>query len=188
LNVALRAPAAKIRATVIGASQYTIQLSGGTIFVDPIDAVPMRNVPVVAPEFALDGDDIDTSLVEGTIERALRRLDLADGKRAVALGYRWDGSATFARLQAFCSGVERGLKKILAAGFPLVLVNDGDVGGTLGLHFKEEMKVAHAVVSIDGVALSELDYIDIGALIPSSGAVPVVIKSLIFPNSAATPQ
>ena len=43
-----------------------------------------------------------------------------------------------------------------------------------------------AVLGADGVALSEFDYVDIGALIPSSGAVPVVIKSLIFPNSAAT--
>ena len=38
-------------------------------------------------------------------------------------------------------------------------------------------------LSIDGIALSDFDYIDIGALIQSSGAVPVVIKSLIFPAS-----
>ena len=37
---------------------------------------------------------------------------------------------------------------------------------------------------IDCIALSEFDYIDIGASIPSSGAAPVVIKSLIFPASA----
>ena len=39
------------------------------------------------------------------------------------------------------------------------------------------------IMSIDGIALSDFDYIDIGALIQSSGAVPVVIKSLIFPTS-----
>jgi ethanolamine utilization protein EutA len=32
--------------------------------------------------------------------------------------------------------------------------------------------------------LSEFDFIDIGAMLESSGAVPVVIKSLIFPGSA----
>ena len=32
--------------------------------------------------------------------------------------------------------------------------------------------------------LKEFDYIDIGAILDTSGAVPVVIKSLIFPTSA----
>ena len=62
-----------------------------------------------------------------------------------------------------------------------MLVSDGDIGGLLGLHLKEEMRLANPVVSIDGIDLREFDYIDIGALIPSSGAVPVVIKSLVFP-------
>ena len=44
---------------------------------------------------------------------------------------------------------------------------------------------ANPIVSIDGIALSEFDFIDIGALLELSGAVPVVIKSLVFPNSAA---
>ncbi len=43
------------------------------------------------------------------------------------------------------------------------------------------MGVEAACISIDGIDLMEFDYIDIGALIPSSGAVPVVIKSLVFP-------
>ena len=75
------------------------------------------------------------------------------------------------------------LKEILAKGHPLVLVNDGDIGGIIGLHFQEELKVEKAIISIDGIALSDFDFIDVGALIPSSGAVPVVIKSLIFPAS-----
>ena len=41
------------------------------------------------------------------------------------------------------------------------------------------------VVSIDGLELKEFDYIDIGAILDTSGAVPVVIKSLIFPSTAA---
>jgi ethanolamine utilization protein EutA len=64
-----------------------------------------------------------------------------------------------------------------------VLVNDGDIGGIVGLHFQEELRMQNPIISTDGIALSDFDYIDVGALIPSSGAVPVVIKSLIFPAS-----
>jgi ethanolamine utilization protein EutA len=97
----------------------------------------------------------------------------------------WRGSATFQRLDAFCQGVVDGLAAILADGHPLVLAGDGDVGGLMGIHLREEMQIGNAIVSVDGLELKEFDYIDIGTMLPTSGAVPVVIKSLIFPTSAA---
>jgi ethanolamine utilization protein EutA len=108
---------------------------------------------------------------------------LLHARQPVAVAFHWEGSATFSRLQAFCSGVVEGLKDILAKAHPLVLVNDGDIGGIVGLHFQDECQIANPIISIDGIALNDFDYIDIGALIPSSGSVPVVIKSLIFPAS-----
>jgi ethanolamine utilization protein EutA (predicted chaperonin) len=183
LEMLVMEPAARIRATVIGASQYTVQVSGNTVFISPEDAVPVRNVAVVAPEFPLNEDDFIKEAVRDALLNALRRLDLLHGRQPVAVAFHWDGSATFFRLQAFCSGVAEGLKDIFAKGHPLVLVNDGDIGGIVGLHFQEELQLQNPIISIDGIALSDFDYIDIGALIQSSGAVPVVIKSLIFPTS-----
>jgi ethanolamine utilization protein EutA len=183
LGLFVMEPNARIRATVIGASQYTVQVSGNTIFITPDDAVPVRNVAVVAPEFPLNEDDFSKEAVRDATLNALRRLDLLHGRQPLAVAFHWEGSATFFRLQAFASGVAEGLKDIFAKGHPLVLVNDGDIGGIVGLHFQEELKLENPIISIDGIALSDFDYIDIGALIPSSGAVPVVIKSLIFPTS-----
>lgn len=183
LGLLVMEPNARIRATVIGASQYTVQVSGNTIFIAPESAVPVRNVGVVAPEFPLDQDDFTKDAVRDALLSALRRLDLLHGRQPVAVAFHWDGSATFFRLQAFCSGIAEGLEAIFAKGHPLVLVNDGDIGGIIGLHFQEELQIENPIISIDGIALSDFDYIDIGALIPSSGAVPVVIKSLIFPSS-----
>jgi ethanolamine utilization protein EutA len=183
LEIVVMEPVARIRATVIGASQYTVQVSGNTIFIAPEDAVPVRNVAVVAPEFPLDTDEFSKTDVREPMLNALRCLDLLHARQPVAVAFHWEGSATFSRLQAFCSGVVEGLKDILAKGHPLVLVNDGDIGGIVGLHFQEECQIANSIISIDGIALNDFDYIDIGALIPSSGSVPVVIKSLIFPAS-----
>jgi len=55
----------------------------------------------------------------------------------------------------------------------------------MGIHLREEMQLDNAIVSIDGLELKQFDYIDIGAMLPNSGAVPVVIKSLIFPTTTA---
>jgi len=184
----LEPPAQGIRATVIGASQYTTQVSGSTIFVSPLDTLPLRNVPVIAPDFALDGEAIDSAAVAAAIRKALRHLDLTESETPVAMFVPWRGSATFHRLDAFCRGVAAGLAGLLARGLAVVLAGDGDVGGLLGIHFREEMKLANPVISIDGLELKQFDFIDIGAMLESSGAVPVVIKSLIFPASAALGQ
>ncbi len=174
-----------IRATVVGASQYTIQVSGSTIFVSPLDTLPKRNVPVITPDLALEGDALDPEAIAAGVRAALRRLDLADGEQAVALCYRWGGSATFRRLDDFCKGVTIGLSAHLANGHPLILVGDGDIGGLVGIHALEEAKLNNPIVSIDGIVLKEFDFIDIGAMLETSGAVPVVIKSLVFPVSSA---
>ena len=174
-----------IRATVVGASQYTIQVSGSTIFVAPMSMLPLRNVPVITPDLPLAAEELDVAHIASAVRSALRRLDLHEGEQAVALCYHWQGSATFARLDAFARGIRDGLSVLLERGLPMILVGDGDIGGLVGIHFKEEMTFANAIVSIDGITLKEFDFIDIGAMLELSGAVPVVIKSLVFPTSPA---
>ncbi len=181
----LEQPDEGIRATVVGASQYTIQVSGSTIFVNPMDALPLRNVPVITPDLPLQDEVLDQELIAKQVRAALRKFDLHEGEQAVALCYRWGGSATFRRLDDFCKGVAKGLENHLKNGFPLILVGDGDIGGLVGIHAMEEAKIAQIVVSVDGIALKEFDFIDIGAMLETSGAVPVVIKSLVFPTSTA---
>ena len=67
----LARPEARIRATVIGASQYTMQVSGSTIFVSPLETLPLRNVPVIAPTLALGDETIDSAAIAAAIKAAL---------------------------------------------------------------------------------------------------------------------
>jgi ethanolamine utilization protein EutA len=184
----LAPPVQGIRATVIGASQYTTQVSGSTIFVSPLDVLPLRNLPVIAPTLALDGDMLDSAAVAGAIRTALQHLDLTESESPVAIFVPWAGSATFHRLDSFCRGVVEGLESLVKRGLPVVLAGDGDVGGLVGIHLREELKLENPVISIDGLELKQFDFIDVGEMLESSGAVPVVIKSLIFPASAALGQ
>ena len=174
-----------IRATVVGASQYTVQVSGSTIYITPAGVLPLKNVAVITPALELDGEVLDTGALADAVRAALRQFELHEGEQAVALCYRWRGSATFARLDAFCRAMAAGMAVLLGRGMPLVMVGDSDVGGLVGMHCREELALACPIVSIDGITLKAFDYIDIGAMLPASGAVPVVIKSLVFPASAA---
>ncbi|MEV0809670.1 ethanolamine ammonia-lyase reactivating factor EutA [Micromonospora sp. NPDC050200] len=181
----LQAAEQGIRATVVGASQYTVQVSGTTIFVEPTSLLPLRNVPVLMPQLPLSADELDADLIAATVRDELKHFDAMPKDQPVALCYRWEGSATFGRLDAFCRGVVAGMAEWTADGQPLVLVGDGDVGGLIGIHVDEELDLPVPVVSIDGLRLQAFDFVDIGALLAATGAVPVVIKSLVFPTTAA---
>ena len=124
---------------------------------------------MIAPDLELGVDGLDPALIRLRIDQELNRFDLHERDSAVALAVRWSGSATYGRISAFCRGVVDGMQPILAQGHPLVLVYDHDIGGLLGIHFKEELQLANAVVSVDSVDLKEFDFIDIGALIPVLG-------------------
>ncbi len=181
LNIPIEKPVATIRATVVGASQYTVQLSGTTIYIEPTTSIPIRNVPVLAADFDFSKPEIGPESIAAAINVARTRLDLAGPDSPLALAFRWQGSASFQRLEQFGQGITKALQKNIEQNIPLVLVNDGDIGGLIGIHLKEELRLPCPVVSIDGVTLSEFDFIDIGEMINASGAVPVVIKSLVFP-------
>jgi ethanolamine utilization protein EutA len=162
-----------------------VQVSGTTIFVEPTSVLPLRNVPVLSPGLPLDSEDLDADEIAAAVRAELRQLDSLPADQPVALCYRWSGSATFGRLDAFCRGVVAAMSPYTDQGLPLVLVSDGDVGGLVGIHINEELDAPVPVVSIDGLTLQAFDFIDIGALLAVSGAVPVVIKSLVFPATAA---
>jgi ethanolamine utilization protein EutA len=173
-----------IRATVIGASQYTVQVSGSTIFLSSDAVVPLRNVAVVAPVYDRLAEDLDAEGIAAAVWASLRKMDLHPGRQPVAVCLKWAGSATFRRLHALATGLVAGLRNVLGQGHPLVVVTDSDIGGLLGIHCREELKLENPIISIDGIELKEFDFIDIGEFLKQTGAVPVVIKSLVFPNES----
>lgn len=174
-----------IRATVVGASQYTVQVSGSTVYIDPTAILPLRNVATIRPAFML-GDIIEPDAVSAAITKTLQTFDLQHATQPVAVALPWKGSATFARLDALTRGLVAGLAPILAAGHPLCVVADSDVGGLIGMHCRENGLSANPIVSIDGITLGAFDFIDVGDVLRATGSVPVVIKSLVFPTAPTT--
>ena len=162
----LERPAERIRATVIGASQFTVELSGNTFLITDQSLLPLRNVPVV---------DARRGVAPG-----LRRLDVEEGAGPIALALHWEGPPRYAALRELAGEIAEAVPRTLAKGVPLVLALDADVGRSLGSILQEELAPGARLIALDGLDLEELDYIDVGELIRPAGVVPVVIKSLAF--------
>jgi ethanolamine utilization protein EutA len=172
-------PGQGIRATAIGAAQFSVQISGNTIAVARPDALPLQNLPVLALRLAL-GDAIEPGAVTAACRAALAQADITDGAAPIAFAFAWRGAPAHARLYALAAGICAAVPATIAAGLPLVLLLDGDIGMSLGRIIRNEIAPPANVIAIDGVQLKQFDYVDIGRLIEATNVVPVIIKSLLF--------
>jgi ethanolamine utilization protein EutA len=98
----------------------------------------------------------------------------------VAIAFSWHGDPEHALLKAAGEGILHALAPFQDRIKLLLLMVDGDIGKTLGRILHRELHWPGKIVSIDGMELHELDYVDVGELIAPPGVVPVVIKSLLF--------
>ena len=187
-------PGQRIRATVIGASQFTVQVSGKTIYLPDPYVLPVHNVPVLRVRLeaaARIGTRIDTE-TDATVESKIDAEQLAAAVRGgldeidldhiphLAIAFAWHGDPEHSRLKAAAEGILRALAPLQQRIKLLLLMIDGDVGKTFGRILHRELHWPGKIVSIDGMELHELDFVDVGELIAPPGVVPVVIKSLLF--------
>ena len=179
-----------IRATALGASEYSVQLSGNTSYISkPGELLPRRNLQVLQPNFVCE-DVIDPAKLTKAIQAHFTSFDLIEGEGEVALALRWLGLPSYERIAAFAEGIRHGLTNTIARKLPIYIMLDGDIAQTLGAILREELLVESEILAIDGVMLRDFDYIDLGRIRMPSYTVPVTIKSLVFSENptAAKPQ
>lgn len=177
-----------MRATALGASEYSVQLSGNTVYVsDPRTLLPRRNLQVLQPPCRL-GADIDSAALAKSINAHFAAFDLVEGNTEVALAFRWTGEPSYPRIAAFARAIIDGLPNTIRNEQPLIVVLDGDIGQTLGALLKEEWKLKTEVLVIDGISLRDFDFIDLGRIRLPSNTVPVTIKSLVFNEDPRMPH
>lgn len=177
LGMPVGEPVEGLRATVIGASQYTIQVSSSTVFLSRKDLLPIRDLLVVTP--LLEDKEPSADGVASAIEKAFERFDLLEHPRPVALSVRYPWENSYESFETLGMGVYQA-KSLWKHQNPLVIVLDADIGGLVGAILKEELGLEQELVVIDKISVGDLDFIDIGEELAQVQAVPVVVKSLVF--------
>ena len=176
----LAAPGECIRATALGASEHSVQISGQTIHIsDHAALLPRRNLPVLRPDFVF-GETVDAQALAQSIQLRRATFDLIDVTDPFALAFRWRGAPDYERLRAFAEGVLAGLADRVALGAPLYLMLEGDVAQSVGAILAQDLHLRSHLLVIDGLVLRDFDFVDIGRVRLPSNSVPVTIKSLLF--------
>lgn len=177
-----------IRATALGASEYSVQLSGNTSYISkPGELLPRRNLQVLQPPFEAH-EDVDADALAEAIGQHRVAFDAEGPDAEIALALRWRGVPAYERIFEFAKGIAAGLDDMIQAGKPIYVMLDGDVAQTLGAVLREDCGVQSEILVIDGVVLMDFDYIDLGKLRVPSYTVPVTIKSLVFSEDPRGPR
>lgn len=177
----LQEPEERIRATVMGAAQYSLQVSGNTIFLSA-NSLPQRNLQVMKVRVG-KGKPTEED-VANSVREALDRYDI-DTKRpagplALAINIAPKTAIGPAFLRNLTQGILSGVNQRCADANPLILIFDIDIANLVGSILAEKSGHARDIVCVDGINVGDLDYVDIGTEIQSSRTVPVVVKNLVF--------
>ncbi|MCB9469437.1 MAG: ethanolamine ammonia-lyase reactivating factor EutA [Candidatus Obscuribacterales bacterium] len=160
-----------IRATVIGAGAEIVQLSGHTVFVDEA-LLPLKNLPLLrVPQ----GPSLSSLLKE---LHGKYRNQFDDGPVALLLP-----DLPLHSYKALCAAAEEILCFIEEVGpmAPHVFVTRSDSAMALGQQIRKRSSDLPLLV-LDGIDLLKGDYLEIGRALSGGLTLPVIVKTLVFPE------
>jgi ethanolamine utilization protein EutA len=167
---------ARIRATVIGTCQFTLQLSGDTIYIGKPNMLPIRSLPVIPVRLE---ENFTPGRVRDAILDQLRRSDVFQEENAFALAFRLPPFRGYGLVEPLAQGICQALDGVRSSSSALVLVFEQNIARVVGERL-DELSMGRRFVCIDEIKVGELDYIDVGEQNQGHEFVPVVVKSLVF--------
>lgn len=166
-----------MRATVIGAGNYSMDISGSTIEYTA-DLFPMKNIPVVRPllERPEDIPDLDKS-----IHREMQLyMEKQSEDRQTAISMKGLKCPSFKQVQKIAEKIVSQYEKECREKQPLIVVFEEDIGKAVGQALGHRLKGKRDIICIDGIHCESGDFIDLGEPVASGTVIPAVVKTLIF--------
>lgn len=167
-----------MRATVFGAGSYSVQLSGNTVSISDV-ALPLKGIPLVRPfQENIEVMEVDAEAITQRLQKAIAVFHEGVAGKMVAIVLELREAPKYRVLKRWSQLLAYALERTQLAT-PYILIVQSDSAMALGQLLRGELK-DRAIVVLDGIDLSDGDYIDIGKPLAGSNTIPVTVKSLIF--------
>ncbi len=162
----LLSPKDKIRATVIGAGNHSLTISGSTISFDKT-ILPLRNIPILKPFD--EKENLNEIYLQGK-----KKINMFENT-LVAISLVGPKSPSYEETKLIANEIIKLFEEING---PIIVVLENDFAKALGQVISLNLNKKREVICIDKISTKNGDYIDIG--LPIGNAIPVVIKTLIY--------
>ena len=174
-RVIIEKSAETMRATVIGAGNYSMNISGSTIEYTE-NHFPIKNLPIGKIQLTKE-EDID--FIGKEIDK-IRNYFTDDGTEQIAIAMKGITCPGFLDVQKMAKNIMEAFEKNFADQVKIILIIEADIGKALGQALKRVNKNHRIICCIDNISCNSGDYIDIGQPIAGGKVIPVVVKTLVF--------
>lgn len=169
-------PQETIRATVVGAGNHSMELSGSTITYTE-DDFPQQDIPVIKVKLQSMDDVTD---VPEKIRNQMRILKDGNEVENIAVAFEGFPNPDFYQVEQIADSICKGLQEEINNKKRLIIIVEVDFGKALGLAINRRVRGKSKIICIDNVHVEEGDYIDIGKPVANGRVLPVIVKTLIF--------
>lgn len=174
-HLELVVPVETIMATVVGAGTQTMELSGSTITYTG-NLFPIKNLPIVA----LTKEEEASENLPEILKEKLSWYTLEDGKDLIALFIHGKRNMPYKEVEHLAKTITTALEEHYKDDEPFIILIEEDLGKVLGQSMLLHMKKKRDIISMDGIRVSNGDYIDIGKPIGNGSVLSVIIKTIVF--------
>lgn len=166
-----------LRATVIGAGNESMTVSGSTIEHRNI-RFPLKNLPVIRLPLEEAGD---IPFLADTIRKQAERFTDESGGYCGAFSFSGLSCPTFRQIEDLAGALALGCSN-RPVHKPLILILREDHAKALGQALVRRLGKECPLLCLDGIECETGDYVDIGCPITQNSVLPVVVKTLLFSN------
>ncbi len=168
-----------LNATVVGAGNYSMEVSGSTIIYQN-QRLPQKNLPVYSVKWQTEEDLSTMDEQLHLMKERLSEVEISADKKDYVLSFSGADCPDFKQIETMTDALIKAFSKEIEADHMPILVIERDLGKAIGQSLRRKIGKEKHLICLDGIVCKEGDFVDLGKPVAGGQVIPVIVKTLIF--------